>query len=289
MDDLRKDLKERGVRMAWVSPKNAKIDYSRLVGDGDPSLRRQISQELVNNIGLVPAEGRNDTLMEWYAATTGDWDKAVELYATQESPSPEQQSLAMSKASDMLLLGQPYPVTKDDVPETQLPIFIQIGDSLVQAAVQMGQFESQEKVNGLMAIGQHAMLLVQVLEQRNQKDLAQSFANEIQRISTEAQEPINNMLQAQEAQQDPRLAIDQQKLQLAVAKEDREERSFAHKAAKDQAQTLGKQRQASFNEVIQGRRLLVEEGRMELERQKAGQKTAIDQQKLLDARDKSQS
>lgn len=282
MDRLKEDLKEAGVKMAWIHPDNVDIDYSRLVGDGDPQVRRQISQELIANIGLIPAEKRNMVLSEWFAATTGDWQKAEDLYREEDSPSPNQQALAMSKASDMLQIGQPFPVTKEDVPETQIPIFLQIGQNLVDQAVQAGQFDSEKTIAGLTAMAQHAMLLVQVLEQRGQRDLAKSFMNEIQRITTEAAGPINNFRQAQEAQQDPQMQIERQKMQLAVAKEQRETLSTQHKISKDTAQIEGKTRQQGFNEVIQGRRLLNEEERLDLEKQKAAQQASEKAQDRFD-------
>ena len=276
IDDLRRDLKDAGVKMSWITPKNIEADYSRLVGDGDPNARRQISQELIQNIGLIPAEKRSDVLQEWFAGVTGDWQKATDLYASEESPSPDQQALAMSKASDMMMIGQPFPVTKSDVPETQLPVFLKIGQSIVDQAVQAGQFSSEKDVVGLTAIAQHAMLLVQVLEQRNQRDLAKNFANEIQRLATEAQEPINNMRQAQAAQQDPKLQLEQAKIQLAEQREQREVATFEHKVQKDGAQLEGKQRQQGFNEILGGRRLLNEEARLELEKQKTFMKAEAD-------------
>jgi len=279
IDRLRDKLKEAKIDMAWVTNKNVVADYSRLVGDGDPQVRRQISAELIQNIGLIPAEKRSGVLQEWYAGITGDWQKAVELYAEEESPSPDQQALALDKASAMMVTGVAYPVTKRDVPETQLPLLLQVGQSQVDAAVQIGQFESQQQIDGLTAIGQHSVLLAQVLEQRGQRDLAKTFMNEIQRLSTEAQEPINNFLQAQEAKQDPKLEMQQAELQLKAAREDREERTFGHKQQKDAAQIQGKQRQDGVNEVLNTRRLLVEEDRIALEKQKAQQKAFEDQSK----------
>ena len=131
-------------------------------------------------------------------------------------------------------------------------------------------------------MAQHAMLLVQVLEQRGQRDLAKSFMNEIQRITTEAAGPINNFRQAQEAQQDPQMQIERQKMQLAVAKEQRETLSTQHKISKDTAQIEGKTRQQGFNEVIQGRRLLNEEERLDLEKQRAAQQASEKAQDRFD-------
>jgi hypothetical protein len=274
MKKVREELKRQEVELEWFYPENVTTDYARLTGNGDPAARRASVDRMIQHIGLYPAEARNAVITEWIAETTDDWERAEKLMEHAEEVAPEQEALALRKAGDMMQLLVVIPVTKADVPERQLPKLIEVGDMLVGQARQAGQFESMTQYQGLVTIGQHAILLIQKLEERGQRDLAQSFQTEIQRISTEAQEPLNNMLQAQEAQQDPSLQLDQAKLQLQAAKEDREERTFQFKQLKDTAQQENKDRQQEFNEIIQGRRLMNEDDRLRLEQQK----TAMDAQ-----------
>lgn len=283
---LKKRLREADVDLVWVTPSNIDADYSRLVGDGDPAQRQAIVNESVARIGLIPAEHRNGVLTEWYAGLTGDWERAHEIYEKADSPSPDQEALAMGKAGDMYALGVPYPVTTSDVAESQLPVFVQIGQNIVDRAVQAGQFENEAEAAGLTAIGQHAILLVQQLEQRGMRDLADQFGKAIQGLITEAQEPLNNMRQAQEAQQDPKLQIEGAKLELAQQKEQREMGMSQHKVQKDMAQQEVQQRKANFNEVLGTRRLLVEEDRIALEKFRT-QQEAI--QKQIDSLEQPES
>ena len=280
-EELRDELKRLKVETEWFYPENVVVDYAKLTGNGDPVARRASIDRKIQNIGLIPAEARNSVITEWLAENEDDWDRAEKLMEFAEEAAPEQEAMALSKAADMLQILVVIPVTKEDVPERQLPKFIEVADGMVGRAVQAGQFQSEQEFQGLLTIGQHAILLIQKLEERGQKDLAQSFFTEVQRISTEANEPRNNMLAAQEAQQDPKQEVEQVKLQLAAQKEDREERTFQHKQTKDESQQQNKDRQQQFNETITARRLINEDDRLRLEQQKTQTKAQQDYQKLL--------
>lgn len=274
IEKLKEELRRQDIDLSLFTEDNIVVSYSKLTGDGDPEQRRARINEMISRIGLVPAEARNDVLKAWFAEVMDDWELADEVYEGQQELEPGQQERAISKASDMLTLGMPHVVTKDDVPETQLQVLIPIMDGLVQAAVEQGQFSDAAQIKGFMAIGQYAANLASVLDQRGQKDLADQFMKEIQRISTEASGPYNNFQASQQAQQDPKLAIEQEKLRMQDQKNQLSFAEFQYRQQKDQVQQGMKQRQQGFNEFVQARRVLTEEERLKLDQLRAERERA---------------
>lgn len=289
IDRLRKELKRLKVDISLITEENLVITYSKLTGDGDPIARRERINEMIARIGLVPATARNGVLRTWFAEVMDDWELADEVYEEAEEREPEQLERALKKAADMMDLGVPHQVTQEDVPEPQLQVLVPLMDQMAQRATQDGMFRDQRDLNGFIAIGQYAANLALVLDQRGQKDLANQFMAEIQRISTMANGPANNLQAHREAQQDPRAQIEQGKLQLAAAREQREERTFQHKQAKDGAQHFAKSQQQEFNQMAQTRRIITEEERLRLEQQRAQQDAINVQMKRLDDRERNQS
>lgn len=263
---LIKELKRQNVDLLYFTEENINVSYSKLTGDGDPQQRRARVNEMVARIGLVPAEARNDVLRAWFAEVMDDWELADEVYENAEELEPGQQERAISKAADMMRLGIPQVVTKEDVPETQLQTLLPILDGMAQRATAAGAFGSQEELTGFMAIGQYAARLASTLDQRGQKDLANQFMAELQRISTMAQGPANNLQRQQESQQDPKLLIDQGKLDLSVRNQALKEAEFGYRQQKDATVQQAKDRQQGFNEFVQSRRVLTEEERLQLDR-----------------------
>lgn len=284
MEWLRSELTNEGVQWEYFFPDNVEITYSRLNGDGDPEQRLQIASVALQNIGLIPPDQRNEVLMEWWAALTGDWEQAERFYGRKDGEAPTDQVVkAMSKAGAMMELGQPFPIEDDDVPEQQLPVLVGILEKVKNEAVQVGYFEPA-KAQGAIAVGQHAMLLVQRLEQIGQKQIANFFGQEIQRISTEARAPIANMQKRQEAMQDPSNQIDQAKLQLQAQAEQRKGLEFQEKVRATQTrEEMAEQRQLD-NKFLQMNQLELQKKTSQRKELEAEQKILTDRLAALDSK-----
>lgn len=258
IDQLITELNFKEVQWEWFHPDNVTVTYARLSGDGDPQLRQQIARENVSQIGIFPPESRKEILIEWYASRTGDFERAEELFGGDEV-SADQVSLAMDKMSTMMILFKPVPPTSEDVPESQIPIMLSFLEEQVAKGNQQGGFTEQQYMGGI-AIGQHVAQLIMAMEQQGQTQAANVFAQELQRISTEAQGPANNFLQQQQKQQgSPEDVRAERELALKEREQDRREITTEVDIQKAQARQKGQDQRADFNEFQQNSRLALSE------------------------------
>lgn len=278
IEALIKELNDAAIRWEWFFPENVVVTYPRLSGDGDPNLRRQIANENVSQIGIFPPESRQGILVEWYASRTDDWDKAEEIFMNQEA-SASQVTMAMDKLATMMVLGNPVPPVRDDVPESQIPVMLQFMVSQVQQGNQQGAFTPQQ-YQGMVAIGQHVMQLISLMEQTGQTQAANTFAQELQRISVEAQGPANALQQQQQANQSPELQMEARELALKERAQQLKEASFEVDVQKAQARQEGQDRRAAFNEFNQGSYLALKESDQNLKHQLAVMKEDRERLKL---------
>ena len=249
MDWLKEEMKLQEVDWSWFQTDNIEIHYPRLNGDGDPEKRFQIVSEQMRNIGVYSPEKRPEILRDWHAALTDNWQEADEFFL-QDGPPADQQALAMDKAATMMTLGQVVPTTKNDVPEAQIPVLLGLLQQQVDIGTQQGAFTPQQYQGGL-AIGQHIAQLILTMEQQGSRQSAQIFSAELQRISTEAQGPANNLKAQQEQQQDPKAIAALQDSELKQRKQNLEEQKFGLDIEKSQLRQQGQDRRQQFNEYMQ--------------------------------------
>lgn len=279
IDAIKSECDQDRVQWEYFFPENVEITYTRLTGDGDPELRRQIASERMKNIGVYSPEKRKEVLIEWSVSLDGDWEKAEQDFEGDGSPSADQQAIALDKMATMMTLGIPTPITVEDVPESQVPVMIQYLQMLVQQGEQRGAFTPEED-KGVITIGQHSLQLIDLIKEQGATQVAQVFETDLQRVLTEAQGPSNNLQAQQEAQNDPAQEKEMRELELKERNQQLNEAKFEVDVQKSVARQGGQDRRAQFNEYQQNSRLALE--RTKAEHKEEMDKAAIDLKRQQD-------
>jgi hypothetical protein len=265
MRELKEDLRLAGVEIEWFYPENIEVSYSRLAGDGDPEKRILISEAQMQRLALFPDEERPNVLKEWYAALTGDWERAEAIFGQGDRRTVDAQVMAFTKAAAIMELGSPLPITAEDLPEVSLPVILATLNAIVSKAEMAGQF-APDKFDGFMALGRYGIMMVQKLESFGRAEVARVYEGQIQELSRRAEGPANAMMEAAKAKQEQPDPVEMAKLQLEERKVGVQEGKLQFEERRNMAKGMDAQRGRDFQEYNRTKQTLQGEERLALDR-----------------------
>lgn len=205
---------------------NVRVKPNKAAGDGDSMKALAGNRFLMQQAHRFSADAQQEILRSTVVTETGDAEKAERLVPRQPGTDGVQEAIAMAENGNARAFGftqATMPINKTDIHIRQIPVHLQYLAGINAKGGMVGWEE--DDYAEFMGIGSHTAMHIQAIAQiPEQKELAMSYQQELQKISREGEEFANNMQakkQGQEIDQatQHKMTMDSERLELDKRKQ----------------------------------------------------------------------